>query len=149
MTSMTACRQTGGFVTPSPRDLSGLEGRWTYNVTFRGELEGWMKTDEVYEKQYGHLYITRDSISTEYGTKLNWYYDGERLVIGMRIDEYDYNEYCGTVNLSIFADMEIYIVPTGTSGSIRGESEASLTTDYCDWTSGWLRNDGYIHKQKY
>jgi len=144
--SLTACRQTNAPVTPSPHDLSGLEGEWTYDVTFRGTLEGWMKIDDVYEREYGTFFITTDKVYTEYAKNLYWYYDGEVLVISMRVDEYDYSEPCGSVNLSIFARLEINIRPGQTHGTIHGDSDATLSTDFCDYSSGSLNNSGSIDK---
>jgi len=145
--TLTACQSTGSYVTvPSPRNLEGLEGEWYYHVTFRGRLDNWYKSDDVYEQQSGDLFFTTNTILDKYDNELGWWYDGERLIINTRYDLYDYNPYCGNVTLSIFANMEIRIKPGETSGNIRGESEASLMTDYCDWTSGWLTNSGTLRK---
>ncbi len=132
---------------PGDRDLSGLEGNWTVNLSYSGTIKGsdGSKVD-IADSGTGTWIITRNKITKSDGEPFAWSYNGSTLYIQENATVADYDSDCGDIIGSIVVLLTIKISPGATIATISGFGNISMSSDYCGKASGKVNYSGNMSR---
>lgn len=129
---------------PSTRDLSGLEGEWTVNLSFTGTLTTPTGTTSISDSGVGTWTISQNNIDS--GFPLDWSYNGTTLYVQWESTVGDWSVERGTVVTVVHAQLEIPIAPGDDSANLTGTGRMHITTSECGDSSGTLVYSGSMAK---
>ena len=127
---------SGPVLPPGTRDLAGLEGTWTVNLSYSGTLG----QGTVSDSGVGTWDITRNAIDS--GFPLDWSYDGTTLNVEWDISSGNVDPICGTEITTVSAQLQINITPGSTSATISGTGTISQSRENCDDLTGTITYTG-------
>jgi hypothetical protein len=129
---------------PGDRDLSGLEGTWTVNLSYSGTLSGPYGDEIISDSGVGTWVISQNDINS--GFPLEWSYDGTTLNVHWQTTVQSNDPICGTVDTTVSAQLEIVIAPTGTSAGITGSGLVTKARETCNDSTGTISYTGTISR---
>jgi hypothetical protein len=127
---------------PSERDLNGLEGIWTVNLSYSGTLNTPSGSQAVSDSATGTWNVTRNAIQS--GFELEWSYNGTTLQIHWVSTSGDWSSECGTILTTADVSLTINISPGATSAPITGTGTMTRQTEKCGTSSGNLIYSGNL-----
>ncbi len=144
-TSCGGGSNNGGFtLPPSTRDLSGLEGTWTVNLSFTGTLNTPTGPTSISDSGVGTWVVSQNDINS--GFPLDWSYDGTTLYVQWESTAGDWTQECGTAIITVEVQLQISISPDDDSTNITGAGTMIKTTTECGTSSGTLVYTGSMTK---
>jgi hypothetical protein len=129
---------------PGDRDLSGLEGTWTVNLSYSGTLSGPYGDEIISDSGVGTWVISQNDINS--GFPLEWSYDGTTLNVHWQTTVQSNDPICGTVDTIVNAQLEIAITPSGTSAGIIGSGIVTKVRETCNDSTGTISYTGTISR---
>lgn len=129
---------------PGDRDLSGLEGTWTVNLSYTGTLTSQYGNEDISDSGVGTWVISKNAINS--GFPLDWSYDGTTLSIHWQTSVQSNDPVCGTEDTTVNAQLMIALAPTGNSASITGTGNVTKAREKCNDSTGIITYTGTISR---
>lgn len=129
---------------PGNRDLSGLEGTWTVNLSYTGTLNSQYGDEDISDSGVGTWVISKNAINS--GFPLDWSYNGTTLSIHWQTSVQSNDPICGTVDTTVSAELEIALTPTGNSAGITGSGSVTKAREKCNDSTGMISYTGTISR---
>jgi hypothetical protein len=145
MLLFSSCGGGGGpTLPPGSRDLAGLEGVWTINLAYSGNIKTPEGTIPVAYSGTGSWTITKNTIITSGGNPLVWSYNGSVLTIQNNQSVSDWDIDCGDVLSTVQGQLSISITPGSTYGNLSGTCNITIVTGYCGNGKGKVVYSGHL-----
>lgn len=129
---------------PGDRDLSGLEGTWTVNLSYSGTLSSPFGDENISDSGVGTWVISKNEIDS--GFPLEWSYNGSTLNVHWQTTAQSNDPICGTVETTVDAQLAIAITPSGTSSGITGSGIVTRAREKCNDSTGTISYTGTISR---
>ena len=105
----------------NPQTLSGLEGKWAFNILIEDNPDTWK----------GIWNISSNQILSD-GVALTWSYDGSFLKVQDNQFEIITDAICGDRNITRLSEIELKIAPTDQYAAINGSMDLTEISTSCD-----------------